>query len=91
MGMKAVVNKTATFDHIAQDDNGKLLELHFDFILHEAVIRVDEEGTEAAASTGIFMMSMPMVVNANKPFLYLLRSSSTIYFMGQFTGTELKK
>jgi serine protease inhibitor len=91
MGMAQMINKKATtFDNIAQDESGKLRPLSFDFILHEAVIRVDEEGTEAAAATGINMVSMSMAVNANKPFLYLLRSSSTIYFMGQFTGSELK-
>jgi serpin B len=91
MGMATALDKTATtFDHIAQESNGKPRPLSFDFILHQAIIKVDEEGTEAAAATGIAMTSSSILVNANKPFLYLLRSSSTIYFMGQFTGSELK-
>jgi serpin B len=54
---------------------------------HEAVIKVNEEGTEAAAATGVEIPgSMPMVeLNADRPFLFFVRDRQTgsILFMGR--------
>ena len=59
-------------------------------VLHKAYIAVDEEGTEAAAATGIVvgLMAMPagnVTVNIDHPFLFLItdRSSGTILFVGR--------
>ena len=55
--------------------------------VHEAVIEVNEEGTEAAGATGIGIgfMSLPPQVRADKPFLFMIVSSKTngIVFMGK--------
>jgi serpin B len=60
--------------------------------IHKAYIDVNEEGTEAAAATGIVMRSMiaarpepPIVFRADHPFLFLIRDnhSGAILFMGR--------
>ena len=56
-----------------------------------AKIKLDEEGTEAAAVTVIEMTeSIPQRADfhANRPFLYIISEQSTgaIFFIGQFTG-----
>lgn len=58
-------------------------------VLHKSFIKVDEEGTEAAAATAlIFARSgrplFPTLFEANRPFLYLIRDTSTnmILFLG---------
>ncbi len=60
-------------------------------VMQDAVIKVDEEGTEAAAvSTGMFATSVPQysTFHADHPFLYLITESSTgaILFAGKFSG-----
>jgi serpin B len=60
-------------------------------VMQDAVIRIDEEGTEAAAvSTGMFATSVPQYspFHADHPFLYLITESSTgaILFAGKFSG-----
>lgn len=59
-----------------------------------AKIKLDEEGTEAAAVTviGVETTSMPPVptsFHANRPFLYVISEQSTdaIFFIGQYTGS----
>ncbi len=61
-------------------------------VIHEAVLRVEESGTEAAAATAVVMvgMSAPMIyaiVQVNHPFLVLIRDlpTGTILFVGQVT------
>ena len=56
-----------------------------------AKIKLDEEGTEAAAVTVIEMYeSVPQqaIFHANRPFLYIISEQSTgaIFFIGQYTG-----
>ncbi len=59
-------------------------------VLHKAYIAVDEQGTEAAAATGVVVgtLAMPagsVTVHVDHPFLFLItdRSSGTILFMGK--------
>ncbi|KAG5669125.1 hypothetical protein PVAND_017021 [Polypedilum vanderplanki] len=86
MGMDSLFNASATqFDHIAHD-YGTSVKITLDYVLHEAVINVDEEGTTAAAATVSSARSLPPSFSATRPFLYFLKTSSTIYFIGQFTG-----
>ena len=58
-----------------------------------AKIKLDEEGTEAAAVTVIGVDSSaepdePKRFHANRPFLYIISEQSTgaIFFIGQYTG-----
>ena len=60
-----------------------------------AKIKVDEEGTEAAAVTVIEMtFSSPASIpfHANHPFLYVIseRQTGAIFFIGQYTGYTWK-
>ncbi len=58
--------------------------------VHKAFVEVNEEGTEAAAATGISVgvTSMPMppkIFRADRPFLFLIRANASgkILFMGR--------
>ena len=63
-------------------------------VLQKAKIKVDEQGTEAAAVTDVVMekvsSAIPKVVHfhADRPFLYAITEVSTgaIFFIGQYTG-----
>lgn len=65
-------------------------DLYIGKVLHKAFIAVDEQGTEAAAATGVVMRltaAMPsgVEVTVDRPFLFLIRdlSSGQILFFGQ--------
>ena len=67
--------------------------LYIGDVLHKAKIKVDEEGSEAAAVTDIVMFnsagpSQVFEFHADRPFLYMITEISTgaIYFIGQYTG-----
>ena len=63
--------------------------LYVSDVVHKAFIEVNEEGTEAAAATGIGMkmMSLKPTFYANHPFLFLIRHVDTgaILFLGRLT------
>lgn len=66
------------------------------FVNQDAVIKVDEEGTEAAAisSAGVYKNTSvappetPVIFHADKPFLYLITEKSTgaVLFAGRYSG-----
>lgn len=67
-------------------------ELAISAIVHQVVVNLDEEGTEAAAATGVVMTRAmavrpvaPVVFRADRPFLYLIRDvkSGAILFLGR--------
>jgi len=65
-----------------------LHDLFIAHVAHKAFVSVDEEGTEAAAATGISMaLSIPSYVRMtiNHPFIFLIRDreAGTILFMGR--------
>jgi len=56
-----------------------------DQVLQKTFIRVDEEGTEAAAVTAVIMTdSAPPSIRADRPFLFVIRErlSGTVLFAG---------
>jgi serpin B len=68
--------------------------LYVSEVLHKAFITVAEKGTEAGAATAVIMSDAslggdagppPLVINANRPFLYFIYDQSTgaILFMGR--------
>ena len=68
---------------------------YLDFVQQDAIIKVDEEGTEAAAvsSAGMALATaVPeprlVVFHADRPFLYLISDTRTgvILFAGKYTG-----
>lgn len=63
-------------------------------VVHQAFVDVTEEGTEAAAATGVVSNAPspvpppPKVFRADRPFVYLIRDTQkgTILFMGRVTN-----
>lgn len=69
--------------------------MRVDAAVHQAVLRVDEQGLEGAAATAMLMMptsaviepEAPVVVRVDRPFLLLVRhrSSGAVYFLARVT------
>jgi serpin B len=82
MGMPLAFTQQADFSGMTGKSN-----IFIDEVVHKAFVEVNEEGTEAAAATGIIMRttSMPPQFTANRPFLFLIRenTSGTILFIGK--------
>jgi len=68
-------------------------DLFIGHVAHKAFVSVNEEGTEAAAATGVSMvLSIPSMMTIDHPFVFLIRDSETgtILFIGRVldpTGT----
>lgn len=90
LGVKTIFGTSANFGHIFAPT--KHTNYFVSKIIHEAVITVDEKGTEAAAMTAIiavdsaFSRDRPIIFNANHPFAYYIRHipSNTIVFLGKY-------
>jgi len=89
MGMASAFDpKTADFSGMT----GRK-ELFFSAVIHKAFVDVNEEGTEAAAATGVIMMrhaavarpKVPPVFRADHPFVFLIRDNrnGAILFLGR--------
>jgi len=93
-GTLSAMGMTQAFERSAADFSamtGKR-DLWISAAIHKAYIDVNEEGTEAAAATGIVMRPLamarpqpPIVFRADHPFLFLIRDnrSGAILFMGR--------
>lgn len=84
LGIKTMFTGSADFSKIAQD-------LYVSDIIHRAMVKMDEEGTEAAAITEIEMDTMmaPMEEDildfiADHPYLFVIRDTETGMIL--FTG-----
>jgi serpin B len=71
-------------------DDGKGPGLYIAAVVHKAFVEVNEEGTEAAAATGVAMAARggyrpPEVFRADHPFVFLVRDtrSGSILFIGR--------
>ena len=89
MGMPSAFSAIAA-DFKAMSDAALCLS----FVTQDAVIKVDEEGTEAAVVSSAGMMATSagpgehIVFHADHPFLYLITENSTgaIIFAGKYSG-----
>lgn len=89
MGMPEAFTTDANFSGIA-DPATTGEPLFMSFVIHSAVISVDEKGTEAAAATAVGLggggpPNEPFDFRVNRPFIYLIyhRQTGTILFMGR--------
>ncbi len=90
MGMPYSFDPRADFKAMSQD------AAYLSFVQQHAIIKVDEEGTEAAAVSSAGMLkesAMPMdnaVFHADHPFLYLITESSTgvVLFAGRYSNAK---
>ena len=89
MGMRLAFTPQANFSGIATATDS----LELTSVIHKAYVDVDEQGTEAAAATGITFGLTSAVVgktpefHADHPFLFLIRDKSTglVLFMGRLS------
>ena len=96
--MKKMGIKRAFDDALAEIPNMCGLPVYIEIMRQKAKIKVNEEGSEAAAVTVAGMMEKSMKIgadeypkatfHANRPFVYVIReaSSGVILFVGKFTG-----
>jgi serpin B len=93
MGMGRAFNPDeADFTGMANPPNPNE-RLHISKVVHKAFVKLDEQGTEAAAATAVVMVArtglarpkVPKEFRADHPFLFFLRenSSGMILFMGR--------
>jgi serine protease inhibitor len=89
LGVRSMFTRDADLSGLSPDP-----ELVVDEVLHEAVLRVDEEGFEGAAATAVTfrLVSMeietePVEVRVDRPYLLLVRHVQTgaIYFLTRVT------
>lgn len=92
LGMKQAFTGTADFTGIAAQGG-----LSVSAILQKAFIRVDEDGTEAAAATGVIggvtsAPAEPTPFVVDRPFLYFIRDtkSKAVLFSGQVVDPSQK-
>lgn len=82
----------ADFTGINDEPSG----LYISKVLHKAVVEVNEEGTEAAAATGVVMMTRMLVMhephefNCNRPFLFFIHDNvhKNILFFGKYAKPQ---
>jgi serpin B len=87
----AAMGMPDAFDSEAADFSGMdgRRDLFIQAAVHKAFVKVNEEGTEAAAATGVTLgtTSLPPQVRADRPFLFLIRDNVTgsLLFLGRVT------
>ncbi len=90
----AALGMTSAFDPLKADLSGinDTEPLYVKAVLHKAFIKVDEDGTEAAAATDVVIEGDGALIEENvtvdRPFLFFLRDrvTGTIIFVGRVTN-----
>ena len=94
-GVLAAMGMTDAFMPYVADFSGMngTKDLSISAVVHKAFVAVDEEGTEAAAATGVVMTTTSVTpeFRADHPFVFLIRdnNSGNILFMGRVTNPNL--
>ncbi len=90
IGINRAFREDAEFSDMFTSGN-----MWIDSVIHKTYISVDEEGTEAAAVTGMAMGGTalppePIEVKFNKPFTFVIKDNRTgeILFMGEYAYAE---
>jgi serpin B len=89
LGFAAAFEQDADFSAATDDPEG----LQIDQVIHQAFVRVDEKGAEAAAATAMVLRAggiaePPKEFKVDRPFLLMIRDVRTglIYFMGRVSN-----
>lgn len=85
LGMKLAFSGAADFSGMTSAG------VSIDQVIHQARIKVTEQGTEAAAATAVILReNMQMMFRADHPFLFLVRDTRTgdIVFMGRLSEPQ---
>jgi len=87
MGMKQAFSTKADFSGITGDKG-----LFIDKVIHQASLKIDEEGVEAAAATAVTFkrFGFPENLKIDRPFMFMIRHRSTgsILFMGRMVNPD---
>jgi serpin B len=90
LGMESAFNSEADFSGITESE-----DLYISNIVHKSYVDVNEEGTEAAAATGVVMRKTTAVMKnvkfeADHPFIFFIKDNKTgsILFMGRLMNPE---
>lgn len=95
LGMAKAFSDTADFTGMSTEDK----TLHIDEVVHKAVLKVDEQGAEAAAATGVVIgvrsAILPQEVRkftVDQPFLVAIvdKPTNAILFLGRVTEPKEK-
>ena len=86
--------KNADFSAMSEDALQKDRRLHVDEVVHKAFIETSEEGTEAAAATGLKMCVYEcariypdrIFFTVDHPFLFMILYKSQTLFLGKITS-----
>ena len=86
LGVRTVFRNDADLSGISTTD-----DLAVQAVLHEAVLKLDEQGLEGAAATAVMfrvvsiMVHEPMTIHIDRPFLLVIRHPQTgmVYFMAR--------
>jgi len=91
MGMEIAFTDRADFTRLFEEKYGLMISK----VIHKAVIEVNEEGTEAAAVTGVevSLTSLPPekpVLTLNRPFIFFIKEKHTgsILFAGKLSNPD---
>ncbi|VAI37317.1 unnamed protein product [Triticum turgidum subsp. durum] len=88
LGLRAAFSEGADLSDMVEDSSGNTVRLRVEDVFHRAVVEVNEEGTEAAASTAFVMVflcaSDPVDFVADHPFAFYIveEVSRSVVFAG---------
>ena len=92
MGMPDAFSSRANFSDMTESEKVAISN-----VIHKAFVAVDEEGTEAAAATGVIISKTSVgpripIFRADRPFIFVIRDnvSSSILFMGRLADPTKK-
>jgi serpin B len=95
-GVLSGLGMTDAFDPTLADFSGMdgARDLFVGDVIHQALIAVDEKGTEAAAATAVVVVTSAAILNnlfVNRPFLFLIRddATSSILFLGRVVDPSM--
>eukprot|EP01026_Neomeris_dumetosa_P045473 TRINITY_DN3850_c0_g1_i14.p1 TRINITY_DN3850_c0_g1~~TRINITY_DN3850_c0_g1_i14.p1 ORF type:complete len:477 (-),score=33.62 TRINITY_DN3850_c0_g1_i14:256-1686(-) len=95
--LKSVLNQLGIIDafNTGADFRGMVEgeSISVDSVIHQAKIIVDEEGTEAAASTiiGVGITSVPEIFSVDEPFIYMIvhKPTQAVLFIGEIIDPSI--